>query len=328
MSSTVVDPFGRTDEERRELQAKLEAADREAAQNWDDPRWRHEMAADMTEEIYWGFEHENLLGLFANVENLPFDGRSFVKETRGLRAFWVARGGYIEASTIHSEVIEVPRDTLGFHVYEFEDKLITSFGETQAQLVDLSIQRMDAAVNQRVLALFQASIPSTSPYYISGAGLSLAALNLALREVKDTSNDPMISIIGRATMTDQIIDALLGSGTNGAGFLPETNEALIRQGVLGVYRGARIITLKNYQDDSDQPFFPANELFVIGRDSSKFAFWGGLRSKESTEDINWYWHYLARRDFGGVVHRPYRMRRIVDTSIPANQNSWSSFTTP
>jgi hypothetical protein len=54
---------------------------------------------------------------------------------------------------------------------------------------------------------------------------------------------------------------------------------------------------------------------VLGRDASKFAFWGGMLSKEWTEQDNWYWHYIARRDFGGVVHRPDRARRIVDTSI-------------
>jgi hypothetical protein len=71
-------------------------------------------------------------------------------------------------------------------------------------------------------------------------------------------------------MTDQIIDGLMGTGGNTAGFFPETNERLLEQGVIGVYRGARIITLKNYLDDTDTPFFPANELWVIGRDASKF----------------------------------------------------------
>jgi hypothetical protein len=313
-NSTIVDPYGRSDAERTELREKLARVNEEARLNWDNDQWRREMAQEMTETIYWGFEHENLLSMFAEVENAPFDGRVLVKEVRGLRAFWVARGGYIEASTIHSEVIEVPRDTIGFHVYEFEDKLRTNFGETQATLVDLGTQRMDAEVNLRALRLFQAAVPSTSPYYISGAGLALSALNTALREVRDASLDPTVTIIGRATMTQQIVDRIMGTALNGAGFLPETNERLLQQGVLGVYRGARIITLKNYLDDVKHPFFPANELYVIGRDASKFAFWGGLLSKEFTEEDNWYWHYLARRDFGGVVHRPDRIRRIVDTS--------------
>jgi hypothetical protein len=313
-TATMVDPHGRSDEERNELRERLRRVNQEARDNWDDPAWRREMAQEMTETIYWGFEHENLLQLFAEVENADFDGRVLVKEVRGLRAFWVARGGYIEASTLHAEVVEVPRDTIGFHVYEFEDKLRTSFGETQSTLVDLGTQRMDAEVNLRALRLFQAAVPTTSPYYISGPGLALSAINTALREVRDASLADTVTIIGRATMTQQIVDAIMGTGSNGAGFLPETNEQLLRTGVLGTYRGARIITLKNYLDDERHAFFPANELYVVGRDASKFAFWGGLLSKEFTEEDNWYWHYLARRDFGGLVHRPDRLRRIVDTS--------------
>lgn len=321
-----IDPNGRTDEERRALRDKLEAVNREAAANWDDAKWRREMAQELTETIYWGFQHENLLQLFSQVETLPFDGRSFVKEVRGLRAFWVARGGYIEASTIHSETFEIQRDTIGFHVYEFEDKLRTNFGETQANLVDLGIQRLDSEINLRLIAMFQAAVPSSSPYYISANGLSLPALNLAIRQVRDVSLDFNVAIIGRSTMTDQIVDAIMGTGGNTGGFFPETNERLLQMGVLGTYRGARIITLKNYRDDEDNPFFPANELYVVGRDASKFAFFGGMLSKEYTEDDDWYWHYLARRDFGGVVYRPNRMRRIVDTSIPATLNAGGTYT--
>jgi hypothetical protein len=317
-NSTMVDAYGRSSQERADLRAKINLINREASENWNNPTWRREMAQEMTETIYEGFQHENLLSLMAEVENAPFDGRVFVKEVRGLRAFWVARGGYIEASTMKSEVMELPRDTIGFHVSEFEDKLITNFAETQANLVNLGIQRMDAEVNRRVLALFQAAIPNTSPYYASTGGLNLSTLNTALRQVRDTSKTYEVAIIGRSTMTDQIIDQIVGGGNSaGAAFLPETNEQLLSRGVLGVYRGARIITLVNHKDDQDDSFFPANELYIVGRDASKFAFWGGLMSKEYTEDDNWYWHYLARRDFGGVVHRPDRIRRILDTNQAA-----------
>lgn len=316
-NGVLLDPYGRSDDERKALREKIDRVNRDAAENWDNPTWRREMAQEMTETIYEGFDHENLLGLMAEVENAPFDGRVFVKEVRGLRAFWVARGGYIEASTMRAQVMEIPRDTIGFHVTEFEDKLRTNFAETQSTLVDLGIRRLDAEVNNRVLSTFQAAIPDTSPYYIDDSGVSLAALNTALREVRDESKVFDLAIVGRSTMTDQIMDELLGTSYNGSGFLPETNEQLVQRGVLGTYRGAKIITLRNFQDDEDVSFFPANEMYVIARDASKFAFWGGLMSKEYVEDDNWYWHYLARRDFGGVVHRPERARRIVDTSLSA-----------
>lgn len=305
-----------SDPELEALRQKVALLNEEAAQNFDNPTWRRERAQEMTETIYMGFEHENLLALMAEVENLPFTGRSFVKETRGLKAFWIGRGGYIEASTLHSEVMEIPRDIIGFHVTEFEEKLETNFAETATSLVDLAIQRMDAAVNQRVLGLFEAAVPDAgSPSYITGSGVSLAQLNSALAGVRDASRTRQVTILGRPTMTEQIMDELLGAGSNGAGFIPASNEEMVRRGLLGTYRGANIVSLTNYTDENNVPFFPDNEMYVMSTDASKFAFWGGMKTKEFTEEDNWYWHYLGKKEFGGVVHRPDRIRRIVDSSI-------------
>lgn len=316
MNQHMTDSFLSQDEERKELRAKIDEVNKIAFNRWTDPSWRNEMAADMTEVIYRGFEHENLLNYLTTVENAPMDGRVFIKEVRGLRAFWLARGGYIEASSMTEDVIELPRDLIGFHVTEFEDKIMTNFAETQANLVDLGIQRMDAEVNLRFLRLLQAAIPSSSPYYTSASGLSLTTLNKALRDVRDESRDFQVAIVGRSTMTEQIMDLLTGQPGNSA-FLPSTNEDVVRRGLLGTYRGAPVIALKNYKDDQEKPFFPANELYVIARDASRMAFWGGLRSKEWVEDEVDYWHYRAWREFGGIVHRPQRLRRIVDSSIAA-----------
>lgn len=314
-TSNYIDSFGRSSEERKAIAAERDLVNADAKANWHDPAWRHSMAQEMSETILEGFEHENLLQLIAETENAPFDGRVLVKEVRGLKAHWVARGGFIEASTLRKQVMELPRDTVGFHVYEFEDKLITNFAETAGTLVELGGQRLDAAVNQRVLALMQASIGIGHDSYVAVAGLTLAPVNTALREVRDESKANEVTIVGRSTMTDQIMDDLLGASYNGSGFLPQTNEELVRRGVLGTYRNARIITLVNHKDEDDVSFFPANELYVIARDASKFAFWGGMMFKEYSEDNAWYWHYITRRDFGGVVHRPERIRRIVDSTV-------------
>jgi hypothetical protein len=314
-TSNYVDNFGRSTDDRAALRAEIDKVNADAKANWNDPQWRQEMAQEMSETILEGFDHENLLQLIAEVENAPFDGRVLVREVRGLKAHWVARGGYIEASTLRSKVMELPRDTIGFHVSEFEDKLITNFAETQSTLIDLAGVRMDAEVNLRVLALFQSSIGVGHASYVAVAGLALADVNTALRDVREETKTNDVTIIGRAPMTDQIMDDILGAAGNGAGFLPQTNEDLVRRGVLGTYRGAPIVTLINHKDDNDVSFFPANELYVIGRDASKFAFWGGLMFKEYDELDAWYWHYIARRDFGGVVHRPANARRIVDSTV-------------
>jgi hypothetical protein len=304
--------------EQRELAQRLNEI---AAENFDDPAWRNEIAQELTETIYLGFEHENLLAYLTQVQNAGFNERVLVREARGLRAFFVARGGYIEASGMHQNVIEVPRVTCGFHVNEFEDKLRTDFAETQATLVELGVQRLDATINSWMFSTLQAGVTSASPYYESVSGLSsnLGTLDSAITSVRDVSRDFEVVIVGRSTMIDQIRDALVQTGTPSVNsrFLPETNEELFRRGVIGSYWGAKIVTLKNYVDDTGTPFFPANELWVLGRDASKFVFFGSPITHEWLDPPAGEWHYMSRRDLGMVVHRPYRTRRIIDSTITA-----------
>ena len=311
MSATkkMVDSFGRTFEENKERTALMEQANEEARKNWDDPQWRRDFAAELTESILLGFDYETLIDQWLDTERTDFNGRIFVRETRGLKAFYMARGGYIEASELTTEMSEVPRDMIGVHVYEFKDKFTANFAESAQALRDLAIRRMDAEVNRRVRTVLAEAVPSGSSSYVSAAGLSKPGLDAAISAVRDASTRGEVVIVGRPQMTDQI--------TNFDGFGNETREEIRQKGVLGTYRGARILTLKNYKDEEDQPFLPANELWVLAKDAGKFAFYGGLLSKEFSENDNWYWHYLARRDSGVMVHHPERVRRIVDTSISA-----------
>lgn len=301
-----------------EAKAELAALNEEARENWNDQEWQREMAAVITEAITEGFETENLVDLLAETENLAHGDRSFVTEVHGLRAFWTSRGGYIEESTIHEERFEIYPEMIGFHVSENEDKMQANFGASAQRLIDLGVQRMTAEVNLKVLRTFQGAVPSTSPYYTAASGLSLATLNTALREVADEQVDGEVVIVGRRTMTDKIVDGVVSIGSGYGAFVPETNEQLLRQGQLGIYRGARIVTLRNFKNDlGTGSWFPANELWVVGRNASKFAFWGGPDVKQFNEQDAWVWHHMERREFGGAVYRPERLRRIIDTSQSA-----------
>jgi hypothetical protein len=316
MSRLIVDALGRTPEERAKANELKAAVNAEAAANWHDPKWREEMAAELTQNILWGFEYENLLDVLIDVERLDFNARSFIKEAQGLQAFWMARGGHIEASTMTADVIELPREMLGFHVSEFEDKLKTNFAETIQTLSTLAVQRLDAEVNKRVLTVLQAAINATTNTgsYVSTAGMQKSVLDKAIRDVRDESRVGAVSLVGRHSMTEQISDF--------PGFGWETQEEIRQKGVLGVYRGATIVTFKNYREfdfrlagGAVKSFFPANELYVLGKDCGKFAFYGDLMDKSYVEPDNWYWHYIGRRDTGALVSHAHRARRIVDSTV-------------
>jgi hypothetical protein len=307
MSDTkkMVDSFGRTQEENKNRLEIMEAANKEARENWDDPQWRAEFAADLTESILLGFDYETLVDQWIDTERTDFNGRIFVREAGGLKAFYMARGGYIEASELTAEISEVPRDMLGVHVWEFEDKFLTSFAESAQTLRDLSIRRMDSEINRRIhTVLKEALAPSNTT---TAAGISQAALDAAIAKVQDESQSGNVVIVGRPTVVNQLAGF--------SGFGNETQEEIRRKGMFGVYHGANIITLKNYKDEDGTPYIPNNELWVMARDTGKFAFFGGLKSKEFMELDNWYWHYLARRDTGIMVHHPERAHLLVDSSL-------------
>lgn len=303
----LLDNKGRTPEEREAARLLREEINEIARENWHDPEWRREMAALLTESILEGFELQTFFDQIVDVERVGFDDRVYLEEMTGLKVFYTAKGGHIEASALVSETITLPRDTLGFHVYEFEDKLRSGFAETVGRLRNLAIRRLDWGTTNAIKSLAQASIQSGSPFYIEGAGISKAALDQAIREVADESNSGVVTVFGRSTMVDQIADF--------SGFSDEALEEIRARGRLGRYRGASVVQARNFKDEEGASHVPANEMWVMSDDFGKFAFYGGLLSKEYVEDDNWYWHYLGRQDFGGVVHRPERARRIVDTSI-------------
>lgn len=303
----MLDNYGRTAEERASVQKLIDSINKEAKENWENPAWRRAMARVLTESILEGFQFETFYDQLIEVQRVGFDDRVILEEETGLTVFFIAKGGNIEASALVSEVMELPRDTLGFHVYEFEDKLQDNFAKSMGELRNLAVRRMDWGVNKQIKALIETAIGVSSPYYISGASLSQAALDTAIREVRDESMSGRVTIYGRSTMVDQIADF--------TGFADEALEEIRNRGRLGTYRGANVVQVRNWRDEDGASFIPANELYVTAFDAGLFATYGGLKSKEYTELDNWYWHYLGRQDFGGVLHRPERVRRFVDTSI-------------
>lgn len=308
-----VDPWGRSQEAAEEYQKAAEALNAEARARWDDPEFHRQVASDVTSIVDYQFTFENLFGTYFQVENVGEFDRVIVRERRGLKVFYTSRGGYIEESQLKSEIWQLPRDTIGFHVGEMTDKLRMNFAESIEDLVTLGAARLEAEVNRRMFNLLQEAVPSTSPYYVASTGLTKAQLDTAIRQVRDAIKPngmgPVpVTIIGRASMVDQISDFNLG-------FDPEATAEIRAKGRLGVYRGANLVQVINYTDENALPYIPANELWVFGGTVGKFAMYGGLQVKSWEENTVDYRHYKARRDIGGLVHHPEQARRIVDSSV-------------
>lgn len=308
-------PPGAASQEFVELAAKL---DQEAKDNWDHPEWHRQVAADLASSLDYGFTFgPNPWASFVSTEAVGEFDRVTLRERRGLKVFYTARGGQVDESTLRTEKWEVPRDSLAWHISEFEDKMRSGFAAELASIQQLAAARMDVEVNRRIFNLMQAAVPPASPYYSSGSGLTAATLNALIRGAKDAIRPdgvgPVpVTIVGRAAMVDQISDY--------AGFAPQALEEIRARGFLGTYRGCNVISLQAQQADLadgtlDATVIPANELWVMGGTAGKFVLYGDLRVKTWVEDTVDYYHARGRKDLGGIIHHPEVTRRFVDTSV-------------
>jgi hypothetical protein len=311
-------PWRETPAERAAQQEIEKKANEIAHAHWDDPLWHREIAALISSQVSYGFASESFFDQYVNTQFVGEFDQVEIRETRGLKVFYTARGGYIEESQLRTLRYTMPRDSLGFHVSEFEDKLRANFAVTIQELVRLAGMRMDAEINRRLFSLLQAAIGVASPYYVNATtGMTKVHLDTALREVRDAiqpdGGGPVpVTIIGRAAMIDKISEVV----TNPASLYdPGATEEIRSRGRLGVYRGANIQVVMNYVDDLGVSYIPANELWVFGGNVGQFAFFGGMRTKQWAENTSDYIHYRGRQDIGGLIAHPEQARRIVDGTI-------------
>jgi hypothetical protein len=300
-----------TPEQVEEYKELAKALNEEARENWDNPEFHRQVARDLSSELDYGFTFENMFSTYFSTETVGEFDRVILKERRGLKVYYTARGGHVDESNLRTEQWELPRDTLGFHIRESEDKLRANFAEEIGAVADLGGERLEAEVNRRIFNTLQAAVPNSSDYYVSAAGLSKTALDDMIREVKDAikpnGQGPVpVTIIGRASMVDQISDF--------TGFAEEAVEEIRLRGRLGVYRGAQIVQLVNYTDEDGESYIDEDELWVFGGNVGKFALYGDLRVKTWSENTVDYQHYRAVKDIGGLVHHPEQSRRFIDTS--------------
>ena len=330
MSSTVndmisaraaLDPFGRPSAEAVQSYLRTKAALNEEAQaNWHDEKWHREVAALVASRLDYGFQFDNLFSTYFQVRNVGEFEQVTLRERRGLQVFWTARGGYIDETQLKTEQWELPRDTIGFHVSEFDDKLRANFAETIEELVSLAEQRLDAEVNRRMFNMLQFAIDSGSPYYVNASGgLTKDILDAAVRDVQDAIKpvggvQPPVTIAGRAAMIDALSNVVTDSA---ALFDPEATAEIRSRGRLGVYRGANVVRISNYTDENNVSYIPANELWVFGGTVGLFVKYGGMITKSWEENTVDYRHYRGRMDVGGLIHHPEQARRIVDGTVAA-----------
>lgn len=293
-----------------ELAAKMEAANKEARENWGDPRWHKEQAALIAEAVDVGFTNPEVFRGVLRFRNLDRNDKLIHRTRKGLKIYASAHGGYVDESTLSTDSFEAPKSPMAWHVVASEDDMISDYAVQMAELVGLARQAEQAEIVRRQLLLLQAAVPVGSPFYVdaTGTGLTKAVLDAAIRGVADADRPgggilpTQITVIGRAAAVDAISDF--------TGFSDTQRDEINANGWLGRYRGARINRLLNWTDGDGVSYQPENEVWVVSDDAGDFARFGQARVNTWTENELDKTHTKSRREVGGFIAYPQNVRRI------------------
>lgn len=302
-----------------EKAAKVEGAaeqaaslNKEAIENWTNPVWHAEKAAEIVRFIDETFEADNTLAQFFRTTTVGEFDRVVKKKRSGIKAFWTHRGGYIDESGFGESEVEVPRDSVGFHVREFDDKVRSNYAAWLPELTQSGYKAIETEITRRVVTVLAEASPVGSAQHIAGgATLTPQVLNAAIDAVADAPRtggvgaDAQVSIVGRRSALSALLDF--------TGYAQEAQEEIRKRGLLGLYRGAQIITLPNQLDETGQPFISDKEVFVLTRDVGEVVKYGAIRGNSWTENTATYHHSQARAEVGVLVDQPHLLRRITLT---------------
>ena len=310
-------------EKAEEIAALKSALDEEAKENWENPAWHREVAATISSTLTYSYQFDFSTGPYFDTRNVgEFDDVEIVEERNGVKVFFTARGGYIEESQPRRRRYKVPRDTMGFHVSEFEDKVRSGFSDSVDMVASQGRTALNTEANRRLFTVLNAAISVGGGNETDGGGaLTKAMVDDALIQVRDAIRpDPQgpvpVTILGRAAAIDNLSELTANtSWAAGAAFgLNESAaEEARRNGFIGTYKGANVVVLVNYTDADGTPYVEDDSLWILGGNAGVFANYGGVRTKTWIENTSDYYHIRARQDIGVLVNQPQLVHKISAT---------------
>jgi len=276
-----------------------------------DRKSRQVFAEKILEEIKDRVDQEDISPLIAEVRTFPADAQAGFKYKRGLVAHVVEPGSYVPRSRPGQTVQLITPMTVAVAPEIELTRLDSGDFESTQELITMATDELKGKRTSLIWNALDSSIAAASGA-LGGLNNSLAinssdsvatkkaALDDALDTVADSPSQAR-AIIGRQNTVSWIQEI--------ADYAEVTKEQRDR-GMLSIYRGVPIITLKNYIDRFDQSRITNDRFFVIGSDSIKVGFISGLRQLDGIDVDTATWHARIWEIYGILVLFPSRNVRI------------------
>jgi hypothetical protein len=267
------------------------------------PQGLNELAQLITEDLEEEMKAYDIRPLFFGpVKNRDLNETVEYKRKGKFRAYQITHGGYVPKSRIFQDVVTATPDI--FAVRPACDLLQLETGKIS------SVQELRDGARDALLSLYVGhvygaianAIPSGGDNYASvvGAEVDKATLDSMITKMSKHGD---VSVVGTHSALAPVLDF--------QGYSDATLRDIERTGSLGIYRGAQMVKIDQFQDADDVDLIKDNEIYVISQKAGHIDDFGELRNREIVDAEHDELSVKIQQMWGMTILHAEKMGRIV-----------------
>jgi len=217
-------------------------------------------------------------------------------DLRGMRAYWQGKGGQILSDVIRYERSMMPREEMVAAIDIHQDEIRTQFWGTLDNLTGQAREKLRQLPTMRLVELVQAAITEAAgPFYGEFAVATLTAeqLDSVIDEVLARSAG-QVTILGTSMATRYLANVGLEYGD-------AAKAQILATGRIGVYKGASVVQVENFEDFAGHFVLPNDELWIVGRKAGRLTWYGQDPKVQQLALPSFWQRWETARDAGMLL---------------------------
>lgn len=266
------------------------------------PQGLNELAQLITEDIQEEMQAYDIRPLmFGEVKQRELLEQVEYKRKGKFRAYQITRGGYVPKSQIFHNAVQVQPAEFAVrpacHLDQLETGRISAVEELRQGAIDALLTEY---ANYFYETLDTVANGTTGSNYASvNTAIDKATLDAMLHWASENGT-PVI--VGTHQSLAPILDF--------EGHTDAMKEEIQRTGSLGLYRGARIVKLEQFNDADGNPVISNNKVFVLNERIGHIDDFGGVRVREIVDGEHDEFSIIMRQQMGLTVMKPEKVGMI------------------
>lgn len=257
---------------------------------------REELANLITENLEAEMTSYDLRSLLFETKQRELLERVEYKRKGKFRAFRITRGGYVpKVQTFQDVVMAQPEEfavRASCHLDQIRTGRISSVDELRTGMAEALITEYNRYFFESLNAAVNSTDNPNNVFTVSGE-VNKDVLDKAIAAAAKHGH---VSIVG----TYQSLLPI----TNFAGYTDTQKDEIMRTGKIGVYRGANLVELTEYDDADGLPVVKDDCIFLVVRKAGFIDDFGEMANEEITDKEHSEFSVLVRKEWGFTILYP------------------------